>query len=185
MESQDWKLIAKLEKAPVSYEDANRQIDAIGAARRELDRLKSWMNDEIAAIKAKYEADAAAPKQADEILTRFVRDYCKAHRAELTENGARKFHKFPAGEVAWRKKPPSIKASKKIVAAVIGWLHRNKLASFIRTKEELDKEALLKAQDVVERIGAEIPGVKYQQGGEQFEIKPIELPLNGGAKRDG
>jgi phage host-nuclease inhibitor protein Gam len=175
----DWDVIVRLAQThpPLTYEDANRSIEAIGSARRELEQLKAAMNEKLAAIKADYEKLAAGPGAANTILTAMVREYCKAHRAELTSNGARKSHKFPAGEVAWRKRPPRISILKKAIPAALAWLHANKLAAFIRSREELDKEALLKAPDKA----ALIPGVKVQTGGETFEISPFAAELTSGA----
>jgi phage host-nuclease inhibitor protein Gam len=171
---QDSWLCAVHSREPRDAGEANRLIEIIGAARRESARLETAMNDQLAKIKADYEGLASGPKEAAVICEKFLREYCNARRAELTDGGKRKSFKFPAGEIAWRKLPPSVALpKKKAIAGLLEWLHAHKLARFIRTIEEIDKNAMLAEPDVA----GNAPGVKIRVTGEKFEVTPFEAAL--------
>ena len=160
---------------PRDHGEANRLIEIIGAARRESARLETAMNDQLASIKADYEGLAAGPRQAAVICERFLREYCNARRAELTDGGKRKSFKFPAGEIAWRKLPPSVSLpKKKAIAGLLEWLHAHQLARFIRTVEEIDKQAMRAEPE----LAANAPGVKIRDGADKFKITPFAVELS-------
>ncbi len=128
------------------------------------------MNDEIAAAKARYEAEAE-PKKAEIVaLTEGVNIWCAANREELTGGGKVKFHAFTSGEVRWRVTPPKVVI--KGVEMVLTALKAAGLTQFIRTKEEISKEAIL-GDDTVRQ---QIPGISIQQT-EEFVVVPFETKL--------
>jgi phage host-nuclease inhibitor protein Gam len=157
-----------------SYDEVNTELKSLGDLRRELAAIELVMNEHLAEVKADFEARAEGAKSKAVLCEKLVREYCKAHRKELTKDGAVKYHKFPAGTVTWRKAPPSISVGKRAVDAVLAYLHSHKLGRFIRTHEKLDKEAMLAEPDTA----ASIPGLKLRTGGEQFVITPLEVPLS-------
>lgn len=158
-----------------NYAAINQLIEQLGSARRDLARYEAEMNDDLASTKAAFESVTADIK--DLVVSRetAIRQWCVEHRKELTAGGSRKSYRFPAGEVAWRTRPPRVKIAKKAVTALLAWLRKRGLDQFIRTIEDLDKAAILKSPDVLK--GA--PGLSIASGGETFEITPFAAQLDG------
>ena len=156
---------------PQTMSEANDFIGAIGAAQRERDRIQAEMNDQLAAIKAEYEAKAQPFKTEIEGQTKGVLTFCEANRTEITQAGKVKFYKFAAGEINWRRRPP--KVGVRGIAVVIKRLNALGLTRFLRIKEEINKEAMLAEPDVA---GA-IEGVTIGSEGEDFVITPFDTDL--------
>lgn len=156
---------------PQDRDECNTTIAMIGEARREVTRLDAEMNDAIEAIKARYKHEAAGFLALIDTGIRGVHAYCEANRAVLTNDGKVKTHKFLAGVVNWRKRPPSVRI--RGVEAVIERIQSLGLTRFLRTKVEINKDALL-----VEPAAAEsIAGVTIGSTGEDFVITPNETRL--------
>lgn len=155
---------------PQSAEDLNNAVYEIGMLQRKRDAIATAMNDQLAVVRAEFEAMAKphADRLAD--LTRGVATYCEAHRDVLTNGGKIKTARLASGEVSWRMRPPSVSA--RGGAAVIDMLKRLGLTKFLRVKEELDKDAILADPKAVEGI----KGLTISQR-EDFVIKPDSTEL--------
>jgi phage host-nuclease inhibitor protein Gam len=160
----------------MTYNEVNGLIEQLGQRQREIAIDEALMNEKIVETKAFYEDLSRQARTECVAAEKAIRDWCKAHRQELTDNGARKYHDFPAGRVIWRKDPPSVSVPKKGIAQILLWLHAHKLARFIRVKEELDKEAMLAEPD----LAATVPEVRIRKGGERFVVEPTHLGLHNG-----
>ncbi|OYV89734.1 MAG: host-nuclease inhibitor protein Gam [Acidiphilium sp. 37-60-79] len=147
-------------------------IAEIGRGQRELARIRAAMNDALAEIKASFELSAEPLARTLDVLREGVQIYCEAHRQELTLRGKTKTVLFASGEVKWRTTPP--KVTIKGVEAVLDSLRRFGLGRFIRTREEISKEAILAEPEIV----AQVPGLKIEQV-EEFVIEPFEAELGG------
>lgn len=152
-----------------SKADAMRDIKAIGDLQRELGRIEADINDQIADLTKK-----AAPRieQLRERLTELqagVQTWCEANRVEICGKG--KSANLVTGEVSWRQRPPSVSISK--ADEVIGRLRGLGLLRFIRSKEEVNKEAILAEPAEV----AGIKGIKVVTGVEDFVITPFEVDV--------
>lgn len=156
---------------PRNMNEANDFIYRIGAAQRERDRIQAEMNDRLAEIKVEFEETALPLKTEIEDRTKGVLTFCEANRDDLTRSGKVKFHKFPAGEINWRRRPP--KVSVRGMAVVLERLKSLGLKRFIRTKEEVNKEAMLAEPDVA----ASVDGITVGSEGEDFVITPFETDL--------
>lgn len=161
--------------AAQTREEAEAAVFRIGEIRRELTRRETVLNDQVAAMTAKAEADAA-DLQADLVhqIGR-VQGFCEANRKDLTNGGRTKTIAFATGEVKWRARPP--KVSIRGVKPVLAYLLSSLDGRFVRTKFEIDKDAMLAAPAVA---GA-VPGVKIGSDGEDFVIEPVALQLAGAA----
>ncbi len=152
-------------------EEVEIAIKDIGDLHRELLRVSTLQNDEIAKITEKYAPtinelnDKIAPMQ------QAVQAWCESNRNELTNNGKTKTGSFNTGEVQWRQRPPSIGLSK--IAVVLENLHRLGLERFIRVKEEINKDAMLNEAE----IAATVAGVTVKKGFEDFVITPFEQDI--------
>lgn len=163
----------KTDAATVTF--SNRlEVDAaiaeIGAAQRARDDINTRMNTELAQVKERYEAEALPHAAVIKELGAGVQIWCEAHREELTRDGRTKTHKFGAGEVSWRMRPPRV--SIRGEGIVMEALKRLGLERFIRRKEEIDKSAILEDPTAVDGI----KGLSISQG-EDFVIKPFETEL--------
>jgi phage host-nuclease inhibitor protein Gam len=156
--------------APQNAGECNALIYRIGLAQRQRQRIETAMNDELAAVRERHEAEAAVWTEELKVLCERVQSYCEAHRGELTEGGKRKFFRFGSGEVQWRMRPPSV--SVRAVDAVIASLKKLGLGHFVRVREEIDKEAVLRWPDVAQQVKGLTIGQR-----EDFVVKPWDTEL--------
>ncbi|WP_407589990.1 host-nuclease inhibitor Gam family protein [Escherichia coli] len=140
----------------------------IGDLQREASRLETEMNDAIAEITEKFAARIAPIKTDIETLSKGVQGWCEANRDELTNGGKVKTANLVTGDVSWRVRPPSV--SIRGMDAVMETLERLGLQRFIRTKQEINKEAILLEPKAV----AGVAGITVKSGIEDFSIIPFE-----------
>lgn len=157
-------------EAPQSREDAARMIREIGDLQRDFARVQAAMNDAIAAATQVAQPQLSGLTARIEALQAGVQTWCEAHRAELTRDGRVKTANLVTGEVQWRQRPPSVKV--RALDLVLAEIHaRGLAAAYIRTREELNKDAVLAAPDEV----AGIAGLSIVTGVEDFVITPFEI----------
>lgn len=159
---------------PQSRDAASDALRQIGEAQRKLRRLEADMNDELAAVKDRYETTADPLRKQIEALTVGLHTWCEANRDTLTQGGKTKTAALPAGEIAWRTRPPSVRITGQ--DAVIDALKRLGLTRFVRAKDEVNKEAILNEPEAVRSV----PGIAISQG-EDFIVSPFEAELAEGA----
>jgi phage host-nuclease inhibitor protein Gam len=164
------KVAATQYKVPQSREEVTQAILQIGLDQRERLRVETAMNDEIAAIKTKYETQAAPLNDNIVQLQAGVQIWCEANRTQLTNDGKVKTVNFGSGDVRWRMTPKSVTLKK--VKAVLAALRKQGLKRFIREKEEVNKEQILAEPDAVK----DIAGITISQH-EEFVIEPFEAKL--------
>ena len=154
-----------------SRDEVQGAIKEIGDKQRELLRLSTEMNDELAAISERYAPLLEAIKDALKPMQKGVQMWCEVHRNELTDNGKCKTGSFITGEVQWRIKPPSVRVRN--AEAVIEALEGFGLHAFIRNRQEVNKEAVLADPEAVSAI----EGISINSGEEEFIIKPFEQEI--------
>ncbi|MGE4334563.1 MAG: host-nuclease inhibitor Gam family protein [Pigmentiphaga sp.] len=165
------KAPAAMCRVPQDRQEAVNMIAGIGAAQREREMLKMEMDEQITALREKYDAVMAPFVETIKTLSQGVHVWAEAHRDELTQGGKVKTANLMTGEVRWRTTPPSVKAVR--VKEAIEELKARHLAErFIRTKEEINKEAILADPAAVE-------GMKWLSisQSEDFVIVPFETDL--------
>jgi len=155
-----------------SKEEAASMIRQIGDLQRALLRDQAKMNDLIAEITDEYKSKLSPLQEQIEQLQKGVQAYCEAHRDELTSGGKVKFANLVTGNVLWRQRPPSVRITG--ADAVIDTLKRLGLGMFVRTKEEVNKEAILNEPKVVNGVA----GITIVSGVEDFVIEPFEQELD-------
>lgn len=151
-----------------SEPEVDAAILAIGERQRIVADLTTRMQEELAAIKARYEAQALPHNAVIREFQQGVQIWCEAHRGTLT-NARSKTYAFPSGEVSWRTRPLAV--SVRGEGIVIAALKALGLDRWIRTKEEVDKNAIKNDPKAAE-IVAGISGLTLSQG-EDFIIKPF------------
>lgn len=153
---------------PQSREEVANDIRVIGDLQRESTRLMTHLNDEIARITAVAQPSIDDIKTRVDVLQEGVRTWCEANRATLTHDGKVKTANLLTGEVQWRQRPPSVGV--RGAETVLETLKRMALERFVRTKEEINKEAILNEPDAVRGIA----GITINTGVEDFVITPFE-----------
>lgn len=155
---------------PVPQDDAEAReaIRELGERQRELTRLETLMNDAIAGLKSQHGAEAEPIAARIAALHDGLRTYAEANRLRLTGGGKRKHFRFSTGTVSWRHRPARVTV--RGVEAVLGALREAGLDRFVRTKEEIDREAMLRERDVAMNV----PGVTIGSDGEDFVVEPDE-----------
>ncbi|WP_291830531.1 host-nuclease inhibitor Gam family protein [Bosea sp. (in: a-proteobacteria)] len=158
---------------PRDANEANEWLKQIGDLVRSAELVQAALDEQVAALKAKAEAEAAPIDAAIAAMTKGLQVWAEANREALCAGG-RKTVAMSAGEIGWRLRPPSVRIAS--IGAVMETLKSLGLARFIRTKEEIDKQALLAEPEVA----AKVPGVTVGSVGEDFFVQPVALPLSGG-----
>ena len=155
---------------PQNKDEANAFIAQIGEHQRARQQIEIAMNEAMAPIKRHHEERAAVHAEEITKRTEGLMRWCDANRQDLTK-GKTKAVSMAAGEIFWRLRPPKVTVHGK--DAVIETFERMGLKGFLRTKKEIDKEAILREPDKV----AAIQGVSVGSEGEDFGVKPFATEL--------
>lgn len=156
---------------PQNRDDAAEAVRIIGELNRDLARLEANMNDQLATIKEAFEQQAAPIREAVTAKTEGLKAWAEANRSVLTEGGKTKTADLGTGKVSWRLRPPSVRITK--VDAVIEAIQRLGFGQFLRTKTEVNKEAILADRDSAKLIA----GISIGSEGEDFLVEPFEVEL--------
>lgn len=146
-------------------------IAKIGEKQRELTRLETEISDIIAQATNERKNKIDLLQLEIESLQMSVQIWCEANREKILKNGL-KTANLITGEVSWRFNPPSVRLYKSDV--VLEKLKEMGLTQFIRTKDEINKDAILADPKAV----ADIKGITIVSGVEDFIIKPFEVSIN-------
>lgn len=168
---------------PQDRDEAAATVTAIGMLQRQKARLEADMNDNLAQTKEHFEAKVAPISEAIAEKTEGLAVWAEANRARLTGGDKTKTVDLGTGLLRWRQRPPSVRLSK--VEDIIERLKALGLGRFLRTKTEVDKEAMLKEPELARTV----TGVGIGSAGEDFIVEPFEAALGevtplalGGAK---
>lgn len=154
---------------PQSRDEVVETIRKLGERMRQVQAINAEKDNKAAQIAHEADAKTAPIIEEIEALKAGVQVYCEANRRELTENGKVKNYNFGTGKVWWRTTPPRCTITR--AAIVLEELKRNGLFGFIRTKEDINKDAILAAPEKI----AGIAGIKIVSNEEVFGIEPLEL----------
>ena len=155
---------------PQNKTDCAAYIKNLGDVQRDFERSRAEMNDAIANITKSFQPVLEAQQTRITALQTGVQTWCEANRATLCE-GQSKTANLVTGEVSWRQRPPSV--SIRGADTVIETLQRMHLERFVRTKEEVNKEAMLNEPDAVRGIA----GINIVSGVEDFSITPFAVEV--------
>jgi len=153
---------------PQSRDEAAQYIRQIGDLQRRMLREQAEMNDAIAHLTETYQPRLELLKGDIGTRQEGLQAWCEANRADLTNNGRVKTANLVTGEIQWRQRPPSV--SVRGADSVIETLLRLGLKQFVRTKKEINKDAILNQPELV----AGVAGIKVVTGVEDFVITPFE-----------
>ena len=154
--------------APQTREDCIADIKKLGDVMRDHTREMADMNDAIAAITKRHSERLESLSDRMDTLQDGIQTWAEAHRDELTGGGKVKTANLITGEVQWRQRPPSVGV--RGADSVIETLKKLGLGRFVRTRDEVNKEAILNETDAVRGIA----GITIVTGVEDFVITPFE-----------
>ncbi len=155
---------------PKSLNEAAQFLAQIGEEQRATSEIQLGLNAKVDELKAKAMVDDKPHQEKISQLVEGLFAFAEAHRDELTNGGKRKTVEVPTGTFGWRMTPPSVKL--RDVESILESLKALKLKRFIRTKEEVDKEAMLKEPETAKTV----KGVSISQH-EEFVAKPAVLEV--------
>lgn len=166
------KAAAAAVPVPQNITDANRMVRELGITQRELRRIETNMADELAAVRERHEAAAAPHKRAAEDMLNGLQIWATANREAITNGGKVKFCMVPAGKLEWRNTPPSVTV--RGAERVLELLKEKWKKAFIRTKEEINKEAILDSPK--DHAVRSLPGITINNR-EEFIVTPHDAEL--------
>ena len=147
---------------PADDEEANVYVAEIIGLQRSIEKMEADMQVEIEGIKGQYEQRVKGVRATLNDRLKALQTYCEAHRPRLLKKG--KSVELPAGRVGWRMTPQRVVLDNpKAVLEYVKSLQSEDHV-FFRTKYAIDKQAMLAAPKVAEKI----PGVTITQDEEFF-----------------
>lgn len=170
MASKKMKAPAFTVSVPQSRGDCALHIKKMGDVQRDFERMRAEMNDAIADITQRYQPNLELLDAQCQALAKGIQTWCEANRATLCENGG-KTANLVTGEVSWRQRPPSVSVTG--ADSVMETLRRMQLERFVRTKDEINKYAILNYPDAVRGIA----GISIVTGVEDFAITPFAVDV--------
>lgn len=171
MRNSKLKRAAETVRAPQSREEAELMLARLGTIQRQQALIASALEETVSGQRQTAEAEARPLSEEAAQLTRGLQLWAEANRPSLTQDGRTKTVKLATGEIAWRARPPSVKL--KDQPGVIERLVQLGLARFLRTKTEINREAMLAEPSVA----SEVPGVTISSEGEEFVLTPTSMEL--------
>lgn len=156
---------------PQNRDEAANAVRAIGELSRQIARIEADMNDTISARKLLAAAKAAPLREQINAHTEGLKVWSEANRVSLTNGNKVKFFDLGTGKIFWRLRPPSVRISN--VERVIEAIKSLGFSTFLRTTEEINKEALLADKDKARLVA----GISIGSEGEDFLVEPFEVDL--------
>lgn len=145
----------RLIAVPATSLEANASLCRVGALDRTIADIELTLDKRIAELRAQavLRAEALVTEREDRIAG--LKRFAETNRSVLLKDG-RKFIELPAGVLGWRITPPKVSLARGGEKRAFEMLRRLRLTRYIRTKESLDRELLLRDRPVIE-------GIKYTQ----------------------
>jgi phage host-nuclease inhibitor protein Gam len=164
------KTAAANQSVPQNRDEAARDLALIGDQRRRLTLLEAEMNDELAKIKLAYEIRANPERAELKSLVDGLRIWAEANRVALTGGDKTKTVDLGTGLIRWRSLPPSVSHRGKKMEVILAAIRaRAPLARlFLRTKVELNKEAILEKYAEAQREAFRLAGPSFMR---HFDLK--------------
>lgn len=162
--------------APQSTHECACEIANFGTLQARRTELVNEMSERQRKIGEEYQERIPQIDERLKVLHLKIQTFCEPNRASLADHNGVKYIDFTTGRVEWRKQPDAIVAPQKVenLDTVLGILEQRGLHRYIRTKREINKEAMLMEKDKLSGLISGIPGLTLRTGQEAFTIKPHE-----------
>lgn len=159
-------------RMPASLDEVAEFVAQIGSEKRAIEQVYAELNAAVDALKAGAMTRSGPHEKKIEQLFLGILAFGQEHRDVLTEHGQRKTIKLLTGDFGWRMNPPSVHITNN--QRVLAKLKELGLEEkFIRTVEEVNKEAMLQKPDEAKRV----PGVSIKKT-ESFFVRPTVLTVD-------
>jgi phage host-nuclease inhibitor protein Gam len=161
-----------------NQEDLSKAIAEIANWTRQITESEDLANKRILAIQESLAAEIEPMKKEIKKISLSIKKFTDANREKLFKDGDKTI-KLETGDISYRSAKPSVgtNSSKKLIETI---LEQNNLLDvrdkfvkkmdkvFIRTKLELNKDAILENPSTAKKV----TGVEVADGEESFYIKP-------------
>ncbi len=155
---------------PQNLDEAANFLFLMAEEERTIIKTLADINRQIEELKAQAVKETKPNEKKINRLIHGLFIFAESHRQELTKNNQRKSVPLVSGSFGWHTTSPAIKI--KNTKAVLAELKRLELKRFIRTKEEIDRRAMLKEPELAKTI----KGVSIVQH-ENFLVKLAKLEI--------
>ena len=161
--------VSKKIVANVTAEQFNEALSAFAVANAKEQTINAKMDEAITKIRDKYADELSELKDAQELQKEVVQVYCQENQDTLFSK--KKSLETVHGTVGFRTGTPALKTAKGFTWASVLTLAKRVLPNYIRSKEEINKEALLADREKPEiKVAFQEIGVVVEQG-ESFFIE--------------
>ncbi|NTW14371.1 MAG: hypothetical protein HGA31_05065 [Candidatus Moranbacteria bacterium] len=145
---------------PSTIEEIGALLNELGMSQDDINQIERDLQEKVRRLKEKALRQSKPSTILRDRKMNSLFMFAEPRKDELTEY--RRSVVLGQGKFGWRKTPPSV-ATDKSDEKIIAYLKKTGNERFIRTKEELDRRALLAEKP-------EIPGVSYVQREEFFVV---------------
>jgi len=158
------KVLTSTAPVPTNRDEARSQMRQIGDAQRERDRIQAELSKKVLKLKEQYSALVEPHLENIAHLKNNMWLWANANRATLNQGG-KKAEDLGTGKLGWRNNPNKVMIFDD--DSVLEALRSMGLSHLIRSKEDINKHAILANPDAVKHI----QGIHITQG-EHFWLKP-------------
>jgi phage host-nuclease inhibitor protein Gam len=148
--------------APESLTGADHYVRAIGIAQTKIDEAVAAYEAAVEKLKAELEQTTKPLEKTRNGFLSGLFAFAHAHKKALTIDS--KTVLLPSGKFLWRFTPPAVDVEND--ESMIALLKKRGLTRYIRTVEQLDREALL-----ADRKTLKVAGLRFTQR-EEFVVVP-------------
>jgi phage host-nuclease inhibitor protein Gam len=161
----------------VTADQFNEALSAFAVANAKEQSINAKMDEAMTKIREKYADELADLKELQDTNNEIVKVYCVENQEALFAK--KKSYETVHGTVGFRTGTPALKTAKGFTWAAVLTLAKKVLPNYIRTKDEVNKEALLADREKPEiKVAFEEIGVVVEQGETFFiDLKKEESAL--------
>jgi phage host-nuclease inhibitor protein Gam len=162
----------KAEQETLTLADVEMAVAELARLLARVKQAEGRCSELIAQAQANLQVETAKDREMEAIYLAALEDWAKQHRGEW---GKAKSLKLAGGRIGFRDKPESLKAvGKGGWKAAVERVKRVLGAAFVRTEEEVDRDAIKAAKLGPEKLRT--AGLKLE-GGETFFVETPEVEL--------
>lgn len=135
-----------------SFDEVDDALREVGTITVEIHRAEANLNERIEDIRKQFDESTKAIIERKILLEKNLEQFCKLNRDEFEPTKTRE---LTFGTVSFRLSPPRLAPLHGFTwAAVLHILKKMKLVEFIRTREDVDRDAIKAAQLSAAKLAA-------------------------------
>lgn len=159
------KQLAQIAKTLFTREQAEEAMRLLAIETYKLDAEEASLNKELAAVRAKHEAEITAFQETVELLRAQIRSWADKNPDAFAR---KKSVEMVHGTCGYRTCPPAIRAAPGVTMEKIVAILDQKRPDFLRVSKTVDKEALLAARTLMSPDDFAVLGLRVIQSEEFF-----------------